>query len=92
MGAEIAMTDIFEDRSSGLESPAFNAAEITPDDLGDLSTTSRAIYIGTGGDLHVTTAGGSDVTFRNVAAGFLPVRVRRIHATATTASDIVAVW
>lgn len=86
------MPDIFEDRSSGLESPGYFAAEITPNDSIDLPTTSRALYVGTGGDISLTMAGGHTVTLRNVAGGFVPLRVSRIHATGTTATDIVAVW
>ena len=86
------MPDIFEDRSSGLESPAYNAAAVTPDDGTDLPFASRALYLGTGGDLRLTTAGGDTVTFRNAAPGILPIRAERVHATGTTAADIVAIW
>ena len=53
------MPDMFEDRSSGLESPGFDAASVTPSDSTDLPVTSRALYVGTTGDLRVTTAAGS---------------------------------
>lgn len=86
------MSDIFEDRNPGLTSPGSHAAEVTPSDTTDLATTSRALYLGTSGDLHVTMASGQDVTLRNAAAGYHPLRVRRVHATGTAASDIVAVW
>ena len=86
------MPDMFEDRSSGLESPGYNAASVTPSDSTDLPVTSRALYVGTGGDLRVTTAAGSIVTFANVPEGLLPMRVARVHAAGTTAADILAVW
>lgn len=86
------MPDIFEDRSSGLESPAYFSTEIVPNDSTDLTTDARALYIGTGGDIRVTTSGGNTVTFRNVPVGVLPVRIRRVFALGTTAADIVAVW
>lgn len=86
------MPDIFEDRSSGLESPGFDATSVTPSDSTDLTVTSRALYVGAGGDLRVTTAAGSVVTFVNVPEGMLPMRVSRVHAAGTTAADIVAVW
>lgn len=62
---------------------------ITPDD--GASFVSRGIYIGTGGDvalqLHKDSA---PVVWRNVPAGtFLPVVVRAVYATGTTASDII---
>jgi hypothetical protein len=86
------LADIFDSRASSLESPGLHAAEITPDDTADLETTARALWIGTGGTLRVTTAGGETVTFRGVVPGVLPVRTARVHATGTTAGDIVAVW
>lgn len=86
------MPDIFEDRSSGLESPGYDAATVTPSDSTDLAITSRALYVGTAGNLRVTTASGSIVTFANAPEGMLPMRVSRVHASGTTAADIVAVW
>ncbi|MEM9062503.1 MAG: hypothetical protein AAGD13_18735 [Pseudomonadota bacterium] len=86
------MPDIFEDRSSGLESPGYDAISVTPSDSNDLTFTSRALYVGVAGDLRVTTAGGSTVTFTNVAEGVLPMRVSRVLASGTTAADIVAIW
>lgn len=86
------MVDIFEDRSSGLESPGFRATEVTPNDTADLQFTSRALYVGLPGDLRVTLAGGDTVTFLNVAAGFLPLRVARVHLSGTTAGGLLAVW
>lgn len=86
------MADIYDDRSSGLESPGYDAATVVADDANDLPIASRALYVGSAGDLAVTMVGGGQVTLRNVAAGFLPIRVARVHATGTTATDIVAVW
>ena len=86
------MPDLFEDRSSGLESPGYFSAEITPSDSTDLSVDARALYVGTGGDVRLLTSGGNTVTFRNVSAGILPIRVRRVYAVGTTATDLVAVW
>ncbi|MEM7059828.1 MAG: hypothetical protein AAF557_19755 [Pseudomonadota bacterium] len=86
------MPDIFEDRSSGLESPAYHSAEVTPSDSTDLTTHARALFVGTGGDIRVMTSGGDTVVFRNVPAGILPVRIRRVFAVGTTAADMVAVW
>ena len=86
------MPDIYDDRSSGLESPGYNAADVTPDDGVDLPISSRAIYVGTSGDVTVTMVGGATVTLKNVPVGVLPLRVARVHATGTSATDLVAVW
>ncbi len=51
------------------------------------------LYVGTGGDLRVLTAGGDDVTFTSLPSGsFLPVQVIRVFATNTTASSVIALW
>ena len=86
------MPDLFEDRSSGLESPGYSASEITPSDTIDLSVHTRALYVGAPGDVRVITVGGDTVTFKNVPVGVLPMRVCRVYAFGTTATDIVAIW
>lgn len=78
--------------SGGLESPIVCAVEVTPDDDADIQRVSRALHIGTAGDLRATMAGGPTVTFRGLSTGWHPLRVSRVHATGTTASDIVAGW
>lgn len=86
------MSDKFASRTTGLSSPAEFAAPVTPSDGADLAVASRAIYIGGAGDLRVTTVGGDTITFRNAPEGLFPIRARRIHATETTAADLIAVW
>ena len=50
------------------------------------------LYVGVGGDLNVTTAGGDVVNFVGIAAGsFLPVQVIRVNSV-VTATDIIALW
>lgn len=75
-----------------ISDPAFRAASVTPSDSADLDTHARALYVGGTGDVRVTTAGGDTVTFAAVPVGLLPVRVRRVHSTSTTATSIVALW
>jgi len=51
------------------------------------------LYVGTGGDLRVLTAGGDDVTFTAFpSGGFLPVQVIRVFSTNTTAAGVIALW
>lgn len=55
------------------------------------SNLTRAIYVGTSGDLVVRfTDGGSAITFSDVPAGYQPLQVAQIDATGTTADGIVA--
>ena len=50
------------------------------------------LYVGTGGDLEVVTAGGDSVYLIGVPSGtFLPIQVIRVSAF-SVASDIVALW
>jgi hypothetical protein len=59
----------------------------------ELLEPTRALFIGTGGNLKVTMAYGSDVTFSNLAAGtILPIQVTKCWSTGTTASSIVALY
>jgi hypothetical protein len=52
------------------------------------------LYIGTAGDIRVTTVAGDDVTFVGINTGtFFPVQVLKVWATGgTTASNIIALW
>ena len=85
--------DRFASYATGLDSPAGDAASVTPNDGADLATASRALYIGGTGNVAVVTVGGDTVTFANVpSAAILPVRVARVLATGTTATNIVALW
>lgn len=88
------MPDSFANYAAGLDSPAFDAAAVAPHDANDLAFTARALYVGTGGDVVAILKGdAASVTFKNVPAGtVLPVCARRVLATGTTASNILALW
>ena len=63
---------------------------VTPDDEADLAKAARALRVGSGGTLRVTTLAGN-VRNTSVEDGeVLLVAVSRVHATGTTASDIEA--
>ena len=85
--------DSFKDHASSLTSPARRAVAVTPADDTPLVQVTRAIYVGTTGDLAVEMADGDDVVFAAVPGGtLLPVRVARILATGTSAGAILALW
>lgn len=87
------MTDKFGTFNDGLDSPASNAAALTPSDSTDLANVTRAVYVGTGGDLKVTMRGGQTVTYKNLPQGITkPIRVARVWATGTTAADLMGEW
>lgn len=76
-----------------LAAPADNFAAVTKSDTVDLTTLTRALYIGTAGDVRVVQRNGTAVTFKAVPAGaILPIRCARVNSTGTTAADIVALW
>jgi len=51
------------------------------------------LYIGTAGNLKVTTVAGDEVTFQCINTGaFFPVHVKKVWATGTSASNIIALW
>jgi hypothetical protein len=71
--------------------PVTHGAVVTPDDATDLTTASRAILVGTAGDIKLTTVGGSTLTAA-FTAGWHPVCASRIWSTGTTAAGISAWW
>lgn len=71
---------------------ATSAVAITPHDTNDLTDITRGLFVGTGGNVSLILADDSvAVLFKNVPAGVvLPLRVKRVRATNTTATDLVA--
>jgi hypothetical protein len=72
--------------------PAMNAAAVTTSDTVDLANVTKAIYVGVSGDVAVIMANGQTVTLKAAPVGYLAIRIRRVKATGTTATNIVALW
>jgi hypothetical protein len=77
------------------QSPVFyqaqNGTAVTASDSTILN--AGVLYVGTGGNVAVTTRGGDNLIFSNVADGsFLPVVVTKVLSTGTTASDILLLY
>lgn len=85
------MVDTFDSHAVSITAPPSNASPVVPDDNTDLPFVSRALYIGGTGDLRVLTHGGQDVTYTGVS-GTKVIRVQRVFATGTTATNIVSEW
>lgn len=84
------MTDQYKNTGTGLESPAQDAFSVSPNDATDLQEVTRALYIGSTGDVAVIMKGGGEVTYFGLAAGqLMPVRVVRVKDTGTTATNIL---
>lgn len=77
--------------SSTPDSTASNADAVTPNDT--TVVRYRALYVGVTGNVSVLTEGGQTVTFQNAQAGsVLPIRVARVRATGTTATNILGLY
>ncbi|MEL6237252.1 MAG: hypothetical protein AAFQ90_01525 [Pseudomonadota bacterium] len=83
--------DPFESSANSVTSPAADCFAIVPSDAQELPRATKAIYVGSGGDITLRPVNGEeDVVFTNVASGsILDIRVRAIRASGTTALDIV---
>lgn len=82
------MADLFVNRQTELDSPAYEAFPITANGS-ELDTWTRYVYVGTGGTVQAIMANGGTVLFSGVQNGqLLPLRVKALGA-ATTASGIV---
>lgn len=85
------LEDPFASSANSLSSPAAECFAITPSDSADLPRATKAIYVGTGGDIVLRAVeSDSDVTLRNTIGGsILDIRVRALRDTGTSAQDIV---
>jgi hypothetical protein len=88
------ISDPFFGRKDDLAIGMYNGLAVTPADGVLLPTTTRMIWVGGAGNLSVLLAGDNEpVTLDGVPAGtMLPLRVHRVMATNTTATNIVALW
>lgn len=75
-------------------SSASGAVAVTPSDGADLARgATKGLYIGGAGNVAIITSGGDTVTFNGLTIGNIhPISVKRVLATGTTATNIVAVY
>ena len=78
-------------RDANATVPGHGAVAVTTSDTTVLPVT-RALFIGTAGDVAVRMADGQTVTFVNIANGtMLPIQVDQV-LVATSASNILAIY
>jgi len=66
---------------------------VTPGDDNDQPHPGSGLYVGVSGDVKVDMWNGDTFTFVNLAAGIIhSIKVRRIYATGTDATDIVITY
>ena len=89
----MALPPLYQNLDAKNTAPAVTAVAITPADGANLAVTpTRAIYVGTTGNLNVDMADGSTVLFSSVPVGMFPIQVVRVRSTSTTASNLVAIY
>lgn len=87
------MSDAFSTHADSVFSPARRLRAVTPSDSTDLTAgIAKALLIGVGGTISVIAADDTAAVTLTVEAGILPVRVKRVRATGTTATSIVALY
>jgi hypothetical protein len=84
------MTNPFKNRAASLQGPASDIQPVTPDDAADLPTVAIALYVETGGTLSIVTVSGAARTVELPDFSMLPVGVRKVDQTGTTATGIHA--
>jgi hypothetical protein len=73
---------------------ARDAALVTASDATVFPVT-RALFVGTSGNLSVRLASGNNILFTNVPSGIFPIQVDMVYSTTggtTTASNIAALY
>jgi hypothetical protein len=68
---------------------------VVPSDTVDFTSYPSKLYIGVAGDVKCIPVGNDDaspVTFKSVPVGFLEIQVRRVFATGTAATNILAIY
>lgn len=84
------MINPFTNRAGSLQGPATDIQPITPSDSEDLPVTAIALYVETGGEIAFVTVAGQQRQVKVPDFAILPVGVRRVEATGTTATGIHA--
>lgn len=87
------MADSNSKHPAGLTTPARRAVAVTPNDSTDLADVPRALWVGGTGNISLIMQDDSSaVLFTAVTVGYHPLRAKRIRATDTTATNIVALY
>jgi hypothetical protein len=82
------MSDPFKNRSPSLNGPATDLIPVTPSDSVDLPIVAVALYVEGKGAVRFVSQAGETRTVVLLDGAILPVGVRRVMATGTTATGI----
>ena len=75
-----------------MQQPAYSLKAVTPSDATDIPAGCRALYVGNMGDVKVLAVNDTDPVVLVGVSGLLPVQVKRVYSTSTTATSIVALY
>ncbi len=84
------MKNPFANRTAAPGGPARDIAPVTPNDSTDLPNVAVALYAEGAGTIAFVTEAGELRTVGVTDYALLPVGVRRVHATGTTATGLHA--
>jgi hypothetical protein len=91
-GSDMTVSD-FTDRAQSQTGPASLLRPVVPDDAADLPDgAARSLFVGGGGALAVVDISGRTATILSAPYQYHPIRVRRVLATGTTATAILALY
>jgi hypothetical protein len=87
------MTDKFADFAVAPGGPLVGGFAITKSDATILAQPTRAVWVGGAGDLAVTYLDGTTDVLQSVVAGtLLPIRVKQVLSTGTSATKISGLY
>lgn len=84
------MSNPFESREVSLAGPTNDILPVTPSDSVNLPSVALALYVQTGGTLSILTEAETIRTVAVADFSILPVAIRRVNQTGTTAAGIHA--
>ena len=82
------MTNPFEGRAPNLAGPARDMLPITPSDSTDLANICIGLYVESAGSIVFTSEAGEIRTINVPDFSIIPVAIRRLHATGTSATGL----
>lgn len=87
------MADKFQNQGDSVDLQARKLLAITPHNDNDLANVPKALFIGVGGTIAIIAVDDTASVSLTVAAGtLLPIRVKRVLVTGTTATGIVGLF
>ena len=82
--------DPFSTKVVAVDQPIRRAVAVTPHDTNDLAIVCRSLYVGGQGNVNVILADDTVAVVHVAMVGWNPMMVKRVLATDTTATGIVA--